>query len=151
MPKMIKQAGFTLVELMVSLAIVGILIATSIPTYQTWRQRAYGQEATVMARQILDGQVLYYLEHNDFFPEGASSTIIIPDTDIGITQQNIQDVADALNISIPIEHPLVYEFFNYDTQFLVRISAPFALYKEGYSALYATVTKEGDFTIFGGS
>jgi prepilin-type N-terminal cleavage/methylation domain-containing protein len=48
-----RQEGFTLPEILVAIVILGILIASSLPAYRTYQQRAYVSEASLMLRQIL--------------------------------------------------------------------------------------------------
>jgi prepilin-type N-terminal cleavage/methylation domain-containing protein len=61
-----RNRGFTLIEVVVVIAIVGILSATAIPFYNRYRQRTYGSEAQVMVKQIIDAEIAYYLENDTF-------------------------------------------------------------------------------------
>ncbi len=149
-----RQDGFTLIELMVVIALVGILALTASPVYHTYRQRAYGSQAAIMAKQIMDAQILHFLEHEKFFPTDSSNVIFIPsDTPPSeATQQALQEVRDHLNISIPLGQRLSYQIYsvgvNADESCFIRVFAPFALFKHGKTDLNYSVSKDGDIISF---
>jgi prepilin-type N-terminal cleavage/methylation domain-containing protein len=141
-----RHAGFTLIELMVVIAILGIMSATAIPLYHTYQQRAYGSEAALMIKRILDGQIMYFLEHDKFFPEDGSSISIYHD-DLP-NKQEILDIKDALNILIPVGHFLDYQIQTFpatgDGWCLVTVSANFPLFKDGSYNITKTLYKDGN-------
>lgn len=146
-----RQAGFTLVELLVVIVIVGILGASAIPAYQTWRQRSYGSEASMTMKNLLEGEILYYLENESFFP-GVDHPKFIPSEGpyTSETYQDIKDIADALKINIPVGHNLEYQIINYGPQLYVIIKAEFDLFKGGYSELHGQLNQTGEMYIFPG-
>ena len=147
--------GFTLIELMVVIAIAGILAATAFPFYSTYRQRAYASEATIMLKQILDAEIAYFLEHDKFYPEkGDKSINLYHDDDPAKkkTKKSIQEIKDALNIVIPLGHFLDYSIQTYpknaDESCTVVISAPFPLFRDGSTQIVGNVDKTGRVTTF---
>ena len=56
------EQGFTLVELMVVIVILGILAGIGIPTYRNFVNRAYEAEVEVAARTLKLGLELYRME-----------------------------------------------------------------------------------------
>src|SRR5687767_12682567 len=57
-----KQTGFTLIELVVVVAIIGILAAVAIPAFMKNARKAKTAEATTNVKKIYDGARSYYEE-----------------------------------------------------------------------------------------
>lgn len=53
--------GFTLIELMIVIAILGVLAAVAMPNFLKFMMRAKTTEATMSVRKLFDGSVAYYL------------------------------------------------------------------------------------------
>ncbi len=78
-----QQQGFTLIELMIVIAIVGILAAIALPAYQDYTVRAKVSEAMVNLAEAKTTIAEFY-SANNHFPEDASVAGLNtnPDTDI---------------------------------------------------------------------
>ncbi|HGM2449382.1 TPA: pilin, partial [Neisseria gonorrhoeae] len=66
------QKGFTLIELMIVIAIVGILAAVALPAYQDYTARAQVSEAILLAEGQKSAVTEYYLNHGKW-PENNSA------------------------------------------------------------------------------
>jgi prepilin-type N-terminal cleavage/methylation domain-containing protein len=145
-----RQIGFTLVELMVVIAIVGILAVTAVPVYRTWMQRTYGSEASLMMKSLIDGQIMYFLDYNKFFP-GSDTSIQVFEDDPP-SKPEIQQIKDALGIGIRVGHNLSYDIQAFpataDDSCTIVISAPFPLFSDGSKQLIGNVDKTGKAYIF---
>ncbi|ENY4606081.1 pilin [Neisseria gonorrhoeae] len=60
------QKGFTLIELMIVIAIVGILAAVALPAYQDYTARAQVSEAILLAEGQKSAGTEYYLNHGEW-------------------------------------------------------------------------------------
>jgi len=131
-----QKAGFTLIELMISIAIIGILTASAMRLYGTYRQRTYGAEASIMVKQIMDAQITYYLENSKFFPDDATYEIYHTGESKPAGVDVRKNVAEALNIVIPEGHRLDYYFLGSNEpgkeMSSVVISADFPLFHGGF-------------------
>ena len=68
------QQGFTLIELMIVVAIIGILAAVAIPAYQDYTIRAQVSEGLTLAGQAKSAVSEYYSEHGAW-PNGNEDNV----------------------------------------------------------------------------
>jgi len=61
-----KERGFTLIELVVVLAIIAILIAAAVPLYLGARKKAYKAEADNALQELKTLEWAYYQQYNSF-------------------------------------------------------------------------------------
>lgn len=66
-PSTRNSRGFTLVEIMIVVVIIGLLAAMAIPAFQKVRQNAMASKMDNDARQIASAAQQYYLETNSTF------------------------------------------------------------------------------------
>lgn len=64
--KLKKQLGFTLIELMIVVAIIGILAAIAIPNFLRFQAKAKQSEARIILSGIYTAQTAYFAEQNTY-------------------------------------------------------------------------------------
>jgi type IV pilus assembly protein PilE len=73
-----QERGFTLIELVVVLAILGILIALAVPRYLAARKKAYKAEADNVLQEAKTLEWAYYQQYNLFDTSGNSIGLVTP-------------------------------------------------------------------------
>ncbi|HFC4199075.1 TPA: pilin [Neisseria gonorrhoeae] len=76
------QKGFTLIELMIVIAIVGILAAVALPAYQDYTARAQVSEAILLAEGQKSAVTGYYLNHGEWPKDNTSAGVASPASNI---------------------------------------------------------------------
>jgi prepilin-type N-terminal cleavage/methylation domain-containing protein len=150
-----KKAGFTLIELMVVIAILGIMAGSAIPLYNRYMQRTVGSEATVMLRQILDAEIMYFVENSAFFP--LNKSYIITNSGTSAPGGARSEILNFLNVEVPVGHQLDFTITGISIPALdlhtciVIISSPgnsFPLFANGDTFIRGKVDKAGKIDIF---
>lgn len=71
-----KKAGFTLIELMIVIIIVGILAAIAVPIYSGFVKRARSSEAKATVGAIRTGELVYHAEHTQWVTTGDTAVVL---------------------------------------------------------------------------
>ncbi|HHL3668401.1 TPA: pilin, partial [Neisseria gonorrhoeae] len=72
------QKGFTLIELMIVIAIVGILAAVALPAYQDYTARAQVSEAILLAEGQKSAVTEYYLNNGKWPANNGDAGVASP-------------------------------------------------------------------------
>ena len=68
------ERGFTLIELMIVIAIIGILAAIAIPQFSAYRTRSYNSAANADIRNAATAQEAYYVDAQSYAEAGSRLT-----------------------------------------------------------------------------
>lgn len=66
MSKRISASGFTLVELLIVIAIIGILASIAIPQFTSYRQKSYNSAAQSDLRNVKTNLEAYYADYQHY-------------------------------------------------------------------------------------
>ncbi len=86
------QKGFTLIELMIVVAIIGILAAVALPAYQDYTKRSHVSEGLALAGGAKTAVTEYYSDKGEWPTNNAAAGLA---TDTSITGNAVRSVAVA--------------------------------------------------------
>lgn len=66
-----RQKGFTLIELMIVVAIIGILAAIAIPQFNSYRRKAQDSAAKSALKNLATAQENYYATNNSYTSDSS--------------------------------------------------------------------------------
>ena len=72
-----KTKGFTLVELIIVIVIVGILSIVAVPIYRGYTKKAIGSEAKALLGSIATSEKVYFAEFGEYWLETAATSFSV--------------------------------------------------------------------------
>jgi prepilin-type N-terminal cleavage/methylation domain-containing protein len=109
-----RAAGFTLIELMIVVAIIGILAAIAIPAFMDYMKKSKTSEATLQLNKIMKNDKIYFITNAQYVGANGGS---LPSTTACASSGGKNPVTTAwtsdpgwVNLSFQIDEP---NLFNY--------------------------------------
>jgi len=99
-----KKSGFTLIELMISIAIVGILVAVVYPSYLSYVQQARRSEGQAKLVELANLQEMYYLDHHVYTED--LDTDLNMGADPFITENGYYSISSSSTVSTAFDFTL---------------------------------------------
>lgn len=91
-------AGFTLIELMVTVTIAVILISIAVPNYRSYVLRANRSDATTAILRIAAAQEKFYIQNNTYTTDLSAAGLGIPSTNNEYYDLSVTAGADGLTV-----------------------------------------------------
>ena len=95
-----KQTGFTLIELMIVVAIIGILASIAIPAYQDYTIRAQVVESFSITGELKLSITDYYKDRGRFPSDNSEAGVPAPNHLIGNYVKKVEVVDGAMHVEL---------------------------------------------------
>ncbi len=97
-----RTRGFTLLEVMITVAIVGILAAIAYPSYQNYMKRSHRSAAQTLMIDLANREQQYLLDNRSFLGGGASAvTTLLSPVPVPTEVSTYYDVTIAAGVGPP--------------------------------------------------
>ncbi|TDY01169.1 type IV pilin protein [Thiohalophilus thiocyanatoxydans] len=98
-----NQSAFTLIELMIVIAIIGIIAAIAVPSYTSYLEKSRMSEADKNIAALKQAQEQFYLENNAYF-EGTDTATLESESN-GLWEAKGSDGPNLFNYTVNISGP----------------------------------------------